>query len=46
MSRVIKIALNFKEDIMTAVIVASYTFELENAMIDYAVAEKQFLFLQ
>jgi hypothetical protein len=46
MSRVVKIALNFKEDLISAVIVARYNFELEDSMVNYAVAEKQFFFLQ
>ncbi len=46
MTRIIKIALNFKEDLICAVIAARYNFELENSMVDYAVAEKQFFFLQ
>jgi hypothetical protein len=46
MSRIVKIALNLKEDMIAAVIVARYYFYLDDSMVNYAVADKQFLFLQ
>ena len=46
MSRIVKIALNMKEDLIAAVIVARYHFYLDDSMVNYAVADKQFLFLQ
>ena len=45
-TRVIKIALNMKEDFVSAVIVAKYHFYLEDAMVNYAVSEQMYLFLQ
>jgi hypothetical protein len=44
-TRIIKIALNLKEDLISAVIVSRYNFFLEDAMVNFAVAERQFLFL-
>lgn len=35
-----------KEDMISAVIVARYNFFLEDAMTNFAIAEKLFLFLQ
>lgn len=46
MSRMVKIALNLQEDLISAVIVARYKFFLEDAMVDYAIADQQFIFLQ
>jgi len=35
-----------KEDLIAAMIVARYTFELEDCMVNYAVAERLLNFLQ
>lgn len=40
MTRILKIALNFEEDMTAAVIVARYDFFLEDCMINYAIALK------
>ena len=45
-TRIIKIGLNLKEDLITAVIVSKYDFFLEDAMVNFAVAEQMFIFLQ
>jgi len=43
--RVVKVALNLKEDMVAAMIVARYDFDLEDSIVNYAIAEKQLTFL-
>ena len=40
MTRVLKIAINFKEDTIAAVVVARYNFDLEDCMVNFAIAEE------